>query len=78
MNTAGYSFFGVQGAWYTVGYRMAVIVERREGRPALVECMSDPNETGAHSAASYFRFVEICVPQLGQSPWTSSNLKSGI
>jgi hypothetical protein len=41
---AGFEFFGVQGAWYTVGWRMAVEVERRLGRPALVECMSDPRQ----------------------------------
>jgi hypothetical protein len=40
----GFAFFGVQGAWYTVGYRMAVLIERRDGRAALVECMSDPRK----------------------------------
>ena len=35
-------FFGLQGPWYTVGYKMAVMVERRYGRAALIECMSDP------------------------------------
>jgi hypothetical protein len=38
----GMSFFGVQGPWYTVGYRMAVIVERRFGREALLDAMRDP------------------------------------
>lgn len=38
----GLSFFGVQGPWYTVGYRMAAAVERSEGRAALVACLSDP------------------------------------
>jgi hypothetical protein len=38
----GYSFFGVQGPWYTVGYRMAVVIEKRDGRKALVACMADP------------------------------------
>jgi putative zinc-dependent peptidase DUF5700 len=33
------SFFGLQGPWYTVGYRMAVIVETRFGRPALIGTM---------------------------------------
>jgi len=44
INKVGFSFFGVQGPWYTVGHKMAVIIERREGRPALVECMSDPRK----------------------------------
>jgi hypothetical protein len=38
----GFSFFGVQGPWYTVGYRMAVVVERRYGRDTLIACMVDP------------------------------------
>ena len=37
-----YTFLGdIQGPWYTVGYRMAVLVEMRYGRPALIECMLD-------------------------------------
>jgi hypothetical protein len=40
-----YSFFGdAQGPWYTVGYKMAVIVENRFGRKVLIECMLDPRE----------------------------------
>jgi hypothetical protein len=38
----GLSFFGIQGPWYTVGYRMAVMVERRYGRETLIACMVDP------------------------------------
>jgi len=38
-------FFGdAQGAWYTVGYKMAVIVEKRFGRKVLIDCMLDPRE----------------------------------
>jgi len=39
-----YTFFGTQGPWYTVGYKMAVIVEKRYGRSRLIECMLDPRE----------------------------------
>jgi hypothetical protein len=38
----GSSFFGShQGPWYTVGYKMAVMVERRYGRPVLIRTMLD-------------------------------------
>ena len=36
--------FGVQGPWYTVGYKMAVVIERRYGRKRLIECMLDSRE----------------------------------
>ena len=40
-----FSFFGdAQGAWYTVGYKMSVIVEKRFGRKVLIDCMLDPRE----------------------------------
>jgi hypothetical protein len=38
----GSSFFGAQGPWYTVGYKMAVMVEKRFGRDALIGTMLDP------------------------------------
>ncbi|MEE3624209.1 DUF5700 domain-containing putative Zn-dependent protease [Nitrospirillum sp. BR 11752] len=38
-------FWGdAQGAWYTVGYEMAVLVERRFGRAAFNECLLDPRK----------------------------------
>lgn len=40
-----FSFFGdAQGPWYTVGYKMAIIIEKRFGRKILIECMLDPRE----------------------------------
>ena len=37
-------FFGYRGPWYTVGYRMAVTIERELGRPALVATLGDARE----------------------------------
>lgn len=42
INVKAFSFFGeTQGPWYTVGYRMAVVIEKRFGRATLVACMTD-------------------------------------
>lgn len=35
------SFFGVQGPWYTVGWKMAVMIEKTYGRRKLIECICD-------------------------------------
>lgn len=35
------SFFGVQGPWYTVGWKMSVMIEKTFGRKTLIECICD-------------------------------------
>ena len=37
----GFSFFGIQGPWYTVGWKMAVVIEQVYGRAKLVQCICD-------------------------------------
>jgi hypothetical protein len=39
---AASGFFGVQGPWYTVGWKMATIVEQTYGRDAVIEAVRDP------------------------------------
>ncbi len=39
IDRAGFRFFGVQGPWYTVGWKMWTLVEKEFGRRALVEAM---------------------------------------
>lgn len=35
----GFTFFGTQGPWYTVGWKMAVLIEKTYGRDKLLECI---------------------------------------
>jgi hypothetical protein len=37
----GALFFGVQGPWYTVGWKMSVVIEKTYGRQKLIECICD-------------------------------------
>jgi hypothetical protein len=37
-----FSFFGVQGPWYTVGWKMSVLIEKTSGRAKLIECLCKP------------------------------------
>lgn len=41
INQAGFSFFGIQGPWYTVGWKMDVLIEKTYGRAELIACLCD-------------------------------------
>ncbi|HXE74316.1 MAG TPA: DUF5700 domain-containing putative Zn-dependent protease [Candidatus Xenobia bacterium] len=54
IDTLGFSFFGIQGPWYTVGWKMAVTIENTYGRAALIDCLCEP----ARFLATYNRAAE--------------------
>jgi len=50
------SFFGIQGPWYTVGWKMSVVIEKSFGRARLIECFCDQRKllaTYNEAAAKY-------------------------
>jgi hypothetical protein len=48
-------FYGEQGAWYTVGWKMAVLIEKTFGRSTLIKTMCDPRKL----FVTYNRAAEI-------------------
>ena len=44
INQTAYSFFGIQGPWYTVGWKMSVVIEKTFGRKKLIECICDTDK----------------------------------
>jgi hypothetical protein len=61
------TFFGLQGPWYTVGWVMAVAVERCAGRAALVEAMRRPWTILALYNAARERCPDLALP--GTARW---------
>jgi hypothetical protein len=41
INKTAFSFFGTQGPWYTVGWKMSVVIEKEFGRAKLIESFCD-------------------------------------
>lgn len=68
-------FWGdAQGAWYTVGYEMSVLVERQFGRRAFLECLIDPRKL----LILYNRVVEAAIEKGAVLPRWSSQLLSRL
>lgn len=64
-------FYGEQGAWYTVGWKMCVVIEKVLGRRALVAAMCDPRELVAtynRAAARHSRKSRRKPPALWSPP----------
>jgi len=60
--SVGQALLGVQGPWYTVGWKMAVTVERAFGRGAVVDCVADCSGLMA-------LYNDAAVPH-GLTPWS--------
>jgi hypothetical protein len=67
----GESFYGARGPWYTVGYKVAVIVENNFGREELIRCMEDPrrllamyNKAAARSNSQSAAHLELWSSEL--------------
>jgi len=65
------SFFGIQGPWYTVGWKMAVLIEKTYGRAKLIGCLCDPaaflvayNDAAAKHNALTGESLALWSPQL--------------
>jgi hypothetical protein len=70
-----FTFFGYRGPWYTIGYRMGRLVEKRFGRAVLIECMSNPRKLLAkyNEAAS----LENTARRIDKLPlWSTEILKA--
>jgi hypothetical protein len=65
INEAVAKFFGEQGAWFTVGWKMCVLIEKTFGRRRLIEVMCDQRKllpTYNHAAARFNRSASEPLP----------------
>jgi hypothetical protein len=81
---AAFAFYGVQGPWYTVGWKMAVVIEKTYGRARLIEVMCDQRKllsTYNEAAAAYNRSAReplaLWSPSLIESIVRANPPKSG-
>ena len=70
IQTTGYSFFGIQGPWYTVGWRMAALIEKTYGRAELIESFCDQRQLFATYNQAAQKHNRKAKPQLAL--WSTS------
>lgn len=70
VDKAMFEYFGEQGPWYTVGWRMAVTIEQELGRPAVIGAFCRSHAL----LATYNRAAEAYRSRTGQrlATWTPS------
>jgi hypothetical protein len=44
IDSVAMEFMGIQGPWYTVGWKMAVVIEKTFGKQRLIDCICDHRE----------------------------------
>ena len=79
INTTVATFFGEQGAWYTVGWKMCVVIEKAFGRRTLIEVMCDQRKllpTYNRAAARFNRNARKPLPLWSTSLIAAVTLKA--
>jgi hypothetical protein len=72
-----FTYFGYQGPWYTVGYRMAVTVETAFGRQRLINAMCDGSVLAAYNEAIEEQLKSMPAGQArGKPTWSPEIVKA--
>ena len=71
ISARGMSFFGIQGPWYTVGWKMAVKIEKTFGRERLIAEMCSPQKL----LATYNEAIRATHETGSSSVWSDSLLQ---
>ena len=70
-----YTYFGYQGPWYTVGYRMDVTIENAFGRQKLINAMCDGSVLGVYNEAVNKQVGPRGQP-MGKPTWSPEIVKA--
>jgi putative zinc-dependent peptidase DUF5700 len=70
-----FTYFGYQGPWYTVGYRMDVVIEKAFGRQRLINAMCDGSVLATYNEAFSQQVIQRGQPA-GRPMWSPEILKA--